>query len=160
VAQKLSPAWSNVTTTLVDRQQNVAAETLVAFAALGWRAQPREADVFDWLQTSAASEVIIANLFLHHFKDVRLKEMLSLISQRATVFMAIEPRRARWPLFCSRLLGAIGCNDVTRHDAVVSVRAGFSGRELSALWPVADNWQLTEQRTGAFSHLFIAEKMS
>jgi len=61
-------------------------------------------------------------------------------------------------LFCSRLLWAIGCNDVTRHDAVASVCAGFSGRELSALWPDKQNWRLTEQRTGAFSHLFIARE--
>jgi hypothetical protein len=61
-------------------------------------------------------------------------------------------------LFCSRLLWAIGYNDVTRHDAVASVCAGFSGRELSALWPDKQNWRLTEQRTGAFSHLFIARE--
>jgi hypothetical protein len=75
------------------------------------------------------------------------------------LFVAVEPRRARWPLFCSRLLWAIGCNDVTRHDAVVSVRAGFSRNELSSLWPDKQNWQLTEQSAGAFSHLFIARKM-
>jgi hypothetical protein len=63
-------------------------------------------------------------------------------------------------LLCSRLLGAVGCNDVTRHDAVVSVRAGFSGCELSSLWTDNDNWQLTEQSAGAFSHLFIARKIS
>jgi hypothetical protein len=63
-------------------------------------------------------------------------------------------------LFCSRLLWAIGCNAVTRHDAVVSVRAGFSGGELSALWPDQQNWRLTEQRAGMFSHLFIARKIS
>ena len=78
VAQKLSPAWPNVTTTLVDWQQNVAAETLVAFAGLGWRTHTLEADVFDWLQTRTVSEVIITNLFLHHFEDGRLQEMLRL----------------------------------------------------------------------------------
>lgn len=160
VAQKLSPAWPNVTISLLDWQKSIAAETLAAFAALGWRAHSLEADVFDWLQTSAGGEVIIANLFSHHFEDVRLHEMLRLISQHATLFIAIEPRRAWWPLFCSRWLWAIGCNNVTRHDAVVSVRAGFSGRELSALWPVTQDWRLTEQRIGAFSHIFMAEKIS
>jgi hypothetical protein len=56
------------------------------------------------------------------------------------------------------LLWAIGCNSVTRHDALVSVRAGFSGDELSALWPDKKNWQLTERRAGPFSHLFIAQR--
>jgi hypothetical protein len=48
---------------------------------------------------------------------------------------------------------------VTRHDATVSVRAGFSGDELSALWPDKKNWQLTEHRTGFFSHLFVARRL-
>ena len=117
------------------------------------------ADVFNWPQTSDTDEVVIANLFLHHFEEARLVELLRLISRRAEVFIALEPRRARWPLFCSRLLGAVGCNDVTRHDAVVSVRAGFSGHELSSQWPDKNDWQLTEQSAGPFSHLFIARKL-
>jgi hypothetical protein len=57
------------------------------------------------------------------------------------------------------LLWAIGCNAVTRHDATVSVRAGFSGNELSALWPADSGWQLTERRAGFFSHVFVARRM-
>lgn len=72
----------------------------------------------------------------------------------------LEPRRSSWSVFCSRLLWVIGCNDVTRHDAAISVRAGFSGQELSLLWPDKQNWRFTEQRVGAFSHLFIAQKIS
>ena len=130
-----------------------------AFAVHGWPAQAVTADVFDWLQTSGDCEAVIANLFLHHFDDARLTELLRLISRRAKLFIALEPRRAPWPLFCSRMLWAIGCNDVTRHDAAVSVRAGFSGNELSASWGDRQNWRLTEQRAGAFSHLFTAQKI-
>ena len=158
VAQKISPGWPNIAATLIDLQKNVSAETLTAFAALDWHAEAVVADVFDRPQIS--SDVIIANLFLHHFAEARLTELLRLISQRAKLFIALEPRRAAWPLFCSRLLWAIGCNDVTRHDAVVSVRAGFSGTELSALWPDKQDWQLTERHAGVFSHLFIARKIS
>ena len=71
----------------------------------------------------------------------------------------IEPRRAAWPLFCCRWLWVIGCNAVTRHDARVSVRAGFSGRELSVLWPDKTNWQLDERHASLFSHLFVARKI-
>jgi hypothetical protein len=158
VAQKISPRWPNVTATLLDLQKNVSAETLAAFAALGWRAEIVVADVFD--RPHISSDVVLANLFLHHFAEARLTELFRMISQHAQLFIALEPRRAAWPLFCSRLLWAIGCNAVTRHDAVISVHAGFSGTELSALWPDKQNWRLTEQRTGAFSHLFIARKIS
>ncbi|HUZ07649.1 MAG TPA: methyltransferase domain-containing protein [Candidatus Paceibacterota bacterium] len=160
VAQRLSPAWPNVTATLIDLQKNVPEETLVAFAALGWRAEAVVADVFHWPQTTSANEVVIANLFLHHFETASLAKLLHLISQRADLFIALEPRRSSWSVFCSRLLWIIGCNDVTRHDAAISVRAGFSGQELSLLWPDKQNWRLTEHPAGAFSHLFIAQKIS
>jgi hypothetical protein len=150
--------FTEVRVTLLDLQPNVSALTLEAFEQLGWRATASVTDVFNWPPT--ASNLVLANLFLHHFEDARLAELLRLIAYRTNLFIALEPRRARWPLFCSRLLWAIGCNDVTRHDAVVSVRAGFSGGELSALWPDKTNWQLTEHAVGAFSHLFIARKIN
>ncbi len=142
--------------TLLDMQANVSVDTLAAITGLGWHAEVMVADVFDWLRTSQAAEVVIANLFLHHFEDAQLVELLRLVSRQAKVFIAIEPRRSAWPMFCSRLLWALGCNEVTRHDAVVSVRAGFSNGELSALWPADDHWQHSEHRAGLFSHVFIA----
>ena len=160
VAEKISSGRPAMTVMLLDLQRNVSAETLACFGNLGWRAEAVVADVFDWLQHPNASDIVITNLFLHHFEDARLAELLRLISERAKLFIAVEPWRAPWSLFCSRLLWAIGCNDVTRHDAVVSVRAGFSGHELSALWPDKQNWRLSEQRAGAFSHLFIARKIN
>jgi hypothetical protein len=159
VAHKISPSWPDVAVTLLDFQKSVMPATLVDLVALGWLAEMIVADVFDRLKNSVTSEVVIANLFLHHFEGARLAELLRLISQRVKVFIAIEPQRAPWPLFCSRQLWAIGCNDVTRHDAAVSVRAGFSRHELSALWPERQHWRLTERRAGIFSHLFIAQKM-
>ena len=158
VAQKIFRNRPGVKVKLLDLHPNVSAGTLATFATLGWPAEAIVADVFNWPESSDAGEVVIANLFLHHFEKARLAELLRLISRRAKVFIALEPRRTRWPLFCSRLLWAIGCNDVTRHDAVVSVRAGFNGEEISALWPDKTDWQLTEQSAGAFSHLFIAQK--
>jgi len=158
VAKKLSSRWPNTSLTLLDLQKNISDETLAAFSKLSWRAEALVADAFDWPQSS--EEVVVANLFLHHFENKRLAELLRIISERAKLFVAIEPRRAPLPLFFSRLLWAIGCNEVTRHDATVSVRAGFSGEELSSLWPDKQNWRLTERRTGLFSHLFIAQKIS
>ena len=160
VAQRLSSSgtWSQVNVTLLDHQKVVTPQTLAAFAPLGWRAEAVVADIFDWVQTPAPAEIVIVNEVLHHFDDARLAGLFRVISNRARLFIAIEPRRAPWPLFCSRLLWAINCNSVTRHDATVSVRAGFVREELSALWPDKKNWQLTEQRASWFSHLFIARQ--
>jgi len=150
--------WNEVTVTLLDRQKVVTPQTLAAFASLGWRAEAVVADVFDWAQTPAPAEIVIINEVLHHFDDARLAGLFRVIAGRTRLFIAIEPRRAPWPMFCSRLLWAVGCNSVTRHDAAVSVRAGFFGNELSALWPDREKWQLTERRAGMFSHLFIASR--
>lgn len=151
--------WDTVNVTLLDCQKIVTPQTLASFTSLGWHAEAVTADVFDWLPGGSSAEVVIANLFLHHFHDLSLAGMFRAIADRARLFIAIEPRRAPWPLFCSRLLWAIGCNRVTRHDAVASVRAGFQGGELSELWPDKPDWQLTEQPAGPFSHLFIARKI-
>jgi SAM-dependent methyltransferase len=158
VAKRTSSRWPGVEVTLLDHQKIVGLPTLSSFTPLGWQAAAVVADVFNWLPAVEGMDVVVANLFLHHFEDAQLVELFRAIADRARLFVAIEPRRAPWPLFCCRLLWAIGCNAVTRHDAAVSVRAGFSGNELSALWPVDKDWQLTECRTGFFSHLFTARR--
>jgi hypothetical protein len=113
-------------------------------------------DVFDWLSTGPQVDAIVANLFLHHFEPPAIARMLSLIAQRARVFVACEPRRSSVALTGARLLGLIGCNDVSRHDAVVSVRAGFAGEEITAAWPKGAGWSCEERAGGLFSHLFVA----
>ena len=158
VAKKTSSRWPDTKVTLLDNQNLIGPPTLALFTPLGWHAEAVAADVFEWLPTVEGMDVVVANLFLHHFEDAQLVKLFRAVAGRARLFVAIEPRRASWPLFCSRLLWAIGCNAVTRHDAAVSVRAGFSGSELSALWPVDKDWQLTECRTGFFSHLFTARR--
>jgi hypothetical protein len=160
VARQLHPAWQGTRAVLLDRRNAVRSETHQAFESLGWRAETCEADVRDWLSRSAypAYDVLSANLFLHHFQDAQLAEVLRAAARSARVFIAVEPRRSPLSFFASRLLGVIGCSQVTRHDAVASVRAGFTGRELSRLWPADNNWTLHERPAGWFSHLFVAQR--
>ena len=160
VAQKMPSRWRALDVVLVDRQSLVSAATGNEYAAMGWRARAVTADAFAWLAQPAAPvfDVIVANLFLHHFDAAGLTELLSLVARRARVLIACEPRRSRGALIGSYLLGAVGCNDVSRHDAVVSVRAGFKDRELSGWWPVGNAWQLREHAGGLFSHCFVAAR--
>ena len=147
-----------VEATLVDLNPCVSPETRDKLHACGWKLQATRADVFEWLASrEAPCDVIVANLFLHHFEDDALRRMLQLVARRARLFVACEPLRSGFAEFGARLLPLLGCNDVTRHDAVVSVRAGFRGRELSALWP-AGGWSLEERRRGLFTHRFVAQR--
>ncbi len=160
VAQALARNWPGVRVTLLDRQPVVAKETREAFQALGWKLEVVTADVFAFLEAAAGTQadVVTANLFLHHFPDARLRRLLALAATIAPRIVACEPRRSAWSLGASRLLWAIGCNDVSRHDAAASVRAGFRGTELSALWPRQQGWRLSERPAGLFSHAFVARR--
>jgi SAM-dependent methyltransferase len=160
VARRLAPRWPGVTVTLLDRQSIVAQATRDAFAALGWKAETVAADVLDYLDEikSASVDVITTNLFLHHFKPEPLARLLGLAAQSARLFVACEPRRNKFSLRASRLSWALGCNEVALHDAVVSVRAGFAGQELTALWPSHDRWIVQEYEARLFTHCFVARR--
>jgi SAM-dependent methyltransferase len=149
-----------VNVTFIDLQDLLRDDTKAEFAHLNWHVRAIEADIFAWLNNLDVEKIdaVLANLVLHHFTDAQLKLLFSRIAAQTDAFVAIEPRRSRWALFWSKLLSVIGCNAVTCHDAPVSVRAGFTRRELSALWPRDGDWQLTEHRAGLFSHLFIAQR--
>jgi hypothetical protein len=143
----------------VDRQPVVGTDTIARYARVGYMATVETADVFDWLvQDAPRYDCIVTNLFLHHFEAPRLRELFASAARRTTLFVACEPRRARVPLAGSRMLGLLGCNDVTRHDAHVSVRAGFHDHELSGLWPKSAEWSCEERKAGLFSHLFVAQR--
>lgn len=158
LAQHWAQRWQSVSLTLVDRHDLVEPVTVDAFRRLGWQVDVAVADVFDWLAHPAAAEIdlITTNLFLHHFTSDRLTVLLARVAQRARSFVACEPRRTTPALMASRLLVLVGCSAVTRHDAVVSVRAGFCGQELSSLWPADGRWRLREWPAGLFSHAFLA----
>lgn len=162
LARQRARHWPKVRLGLLDMQPVVRAETLMGFRDIGWNAEIIGADVFDWFaQASGRSEpgdapIIVANLFVHHFDGDGLQALLNGLASHARAFVCCEPRRSRLALTGSRLLGLIGCNDVTRHDAVVSVRAGFNGNELSTLWPDRALWTLQESRKGPFCHRFVA----
>jgi len=159
-ARALSSKSGPFKVVLVDRLKLVTAQTLDGFRELGWSPEVIAADVFEWLaHAQVPDSAFVANLFLHHFEQDRLHTLFEQISTQANFFVAVEPRRAFGPLFCSRLLGAIGCNAVTRHDAVVSVRAGFKQKEISSLWP-SRGWYTHEQEAGLFSHRFTAQRFT
>ena len=143
---------------LVDRKAAVTPQVRSAFRSSGWRIEVAQADALDWLRscTDQSRRVIIANLFLHHFTNAQIAELFRSIAGCAHSLVALEPRRSIKSLVSSRLVGLIGCNRITRHDAPASVRAGFAGCELSRLWPAGKEWRLEERPVGLFSHLFVA----
>jgi hypothetical protein len=165
VARTLGPHWPLVELTLLDRLALVDEETLARYATVGWVAESRVMDVLDWsaaqLRDGAVErwDLILVNLFLHHFEGAHLAALLDAIAGSTDRFIACEPRRSRVALAGSYLVGAIGANAVTRRDAVSSVHAGFRGSEITALWPAqGSEWRLREYDAGPFSHCFLATR--
>ena len=89
-------------------------------------------DVFDYERYDETT-VVVANLFLHHLVSSELQKLGAKIHGVRGV-LAAEPYRGGVSLMMSRCLLPF-VNDVTRHDMMVSIRAGFRqgelGRELS-----------------------------
>lgn len=165
IAKRMAYSWPVAELTLLDRQGLVPGTTGTAFAHLGWTLRPLIVDVLEWArappqqQLAKTWDVILVNLFLHHLEEDGLRTLLSAVADRCNAFIACEPRRSTPALLGSQLLPAVGVSADTRHDAVVSVRAGFRENELSQLWPTSHTaWKLTERRAGLFSHLFVAAR--
>ena len=160
IAQRLNTRGATVEAALIDQHELLTLRTISEFERVGWRVRAARADVLEWLAGGdSETDVILANLFLHHFDDARLAGLLARAAARCDVFLACEPRRSRFALCAAHLMGAVGCNAVTRHDAVVSVRAGFRNRELTALSPRdRTDWALGETSAGMFSHSFCATR--
>jgi hypothetical protein len=147
----------------------VTRETVECYARLGWKALGYKKDVVDWGRENSFErpglasdrwDLIITTLFLHHFETSQLVSLFEGISASTERFFACEPRRGWLALLGSHVIGALGVNAVTRHDAVLSVHAGFRDQELRSLWPARGiQWQVGEFQAGLFSHCFRAQRV-
>lgn len=150
--------WSDSEFLLVDCRTEIDATVRERFRARDCRVELRRCDALAGLDAIGNVDVAMVNLFLHHLSDAELKPLLADIASRCRVFVACEPRRSSLALFASRCVGLVGCNAVTRHDAIASVRAGFASNELTRLWPTTSEWMVSETPAGLFSHLFVAQR--
>jgi hypothetical protein len=159
LALRLKHHWPSVALTLVDSNQLPAPEVLDGAAKNGFHLDYFQQDAVEFLQgeNCNGSSAIISNLFLHHFEGRDLRTLLEAISRKTGLFLACEPRRSPVAAFGTCLLWLLACNQVTRHDAKASVRAGFRDHELTAHWP-CNGWLLIERAAGPFSHVFVARR--
>jgi hypothetical protein len=159
LAGAVGPRWSGVKLTLLDRQHIVDPETVESYRRHGWEVTAVCEDALIWARQAVHQpyDLTVATLFLHHFQDSDLRELLRGVVSHSRAFIAIEPRREMLAKVGSRLIGLLGTNAVTREDAVKSVAAGFTDDEITAAWPGTDTkWWTQEFRVLPFSHGFIA----
>jgi len=108
-------------------------------------------DHWRWLQTDlldfqsyAGESVVIGNLILHQFEAAELAGIGRMMQQHARVIVFSEPARRKMHVWQIRLLAPISLSAVAKHDACVSIQAGFLGEELPmALGLDRRNWKWT-----------------
>jgi hypothetical protein len=79
------------------------------------------------------TDVVVANLVLHHFTDEQLVRIGERLPDAARLLVFNEPARRRRHIWQTFLLPLTGAHAVTRHDAPVSVCAGFAADELAGV---------------------------
>jgi hypothetical protein len=105
------------------------------------------------------SEIVIANLFLHHFTFEQLQTLGARVSPATRLIIAAEP--ARW--WIHTIMGRLFCeiaelNHVQRHDMQASIRAGFRGDELQQALGLGHEWRVSVQSHPLGGYRFLAER--
>lgn len=101
-----------------------------------------QGDLFEY-RAYGDHTVVVANLFLHHLSAGQLKRLGNLISGVHGILVT-EPYRGKAAMYMGKCLFPL-VNDVTRHDMMVSIRAGFQENELGAMLGCHFKWH--EQRS-------------
>lgn len=160
VAQRLAKLWPKVHVLLLDQQNIVTDATRQGYTAIGWTVETITADVYDYLERAQplAVDIACANLFVHHIPPERMAWFMEQTARICRLFVCCEPRRTKFAVELTRLSWLIGCGEVFIYDAIISLRAGFLGKELSALWPQQPKWRLLERESGLFTHCFAARR--
>ena len=103
------------------------------------------------------SEVLVANLILHHFTEEQLRTLGAGISPRTRLILAAEPARLRIHAWLGRLLCWVAeLNFITTFDMQVSIRAGFRGDELRQALGLGDDWHVSARLHPMGAYRFIA----
>jgi hypothetical protein len=90
-----------------------------------------EADALTFNDYSLYS-VVIGNLIFHHFSSTELADLGAKFNHSARLIIACEPARyGCFQVLFSCIASLLGANHVTRHDAHVSIAAGFRRDELT-----------------------------
>lgn len=103
------------------------------------------------------SEVLVANLILHHFKEDQLRVLGSRISAKTRLILAAEPeRRGRHAVMGRCLSWLAELHPITRYDMQVSIRAGFRGKELAESLGLDAAWHWQSRATLFGGYRFVA----
>jgi hypothetical protein len=98
--------------------------------------------------------VVLGNLIFHQFTPAELRALGAKFNRHARLVLASEPvRHRRFQTLFAAAAALVGGSHVTRHDAHVSIAAGFLGDELPAALGLDASvwrWRCTTTAFGAY----------
>jgi hypothetical protein len=96
--------------------------------------QPVVADALVLPFTDGSFNVVMCNLFFHHFSDGPAQQLLRGMAAIASEVVLInDPERHRLPYLFIRYAPWFARSPITRHDAPASVRQAYTRSELAAV---------------------------
>jgi hypothetical protein len=105
-----------------------------------------EGDLFAFFESKTSfqkQEGLLANLFLHHFEEDSLRELGAHLNEHFSCLVISEPARFSIFKFLSLVFFPF-VNEVTKHDMVVSIGAGFRQGELPKALGLSRDWKIHE----------------
>jgi ubiquinone/menaquinone biosynthesis C-methylase UbiE len=109
------------------------------------------ADVSDLPFAEESFDVVICNLFLHHFSEERAVELLRCLAAIASEAVLVNDlERHPLPYFFIRLAWPFARSRITRHDGAASVRQAYTKDELATLAARAGFTNFEVERLPAF----------
>jgi len=155
-----------------ERAQQVCAPTVSTKAIYsGLDLWPRPKDwpaIWSWHRDDlttfpgyAEPSVIFGNLILHQFEDDVLRALGRKWREHARLLVFCEPARSQLHLAQLPLARLAGINYVSRHDARVSIHAGFRSNELPQLLGVnTPPWRMALHQTFLGAYRLVAVRES
>jgi 2-polyprenyl-3-methyl-5-hydroxy-6-metoxy-1,4-benzoquinol methylase len=106
------------------------------------------------------SDIVVATLFLHHFKNNEIQNMLvSLTNNTSTGIVINDLHRCRTAYYLFKLISLFIKNVMVRNDGAISVLRGFKKKELQAISKQLPHTQSTIQWKWAFRYQWIIQKL-
>lgn len=107
--------------------------------------------------TDSKADACIGNLILHHFDSEALRTLGGKL-QEFRLLLFSEPLRKSLPMRLARMVLPLA-GEVTRHDMLASIRAGFLKGELPSLLGLDPaRWNVKEYESGRGSLRLIASR--
>ncbi len=150
-------------------QESARADTPCSYTGFDRWSRPQALpEDFDWVQGDIltyqdweAYDVVVVNLLLHQFSDQELEELGKGIRIHARNLIANETARSWGALWKTRASFLLGLGYVSRHDALVSIRAGFRERELPVLLGLdPPAWDVPVHTTPMCAYRMVATRLS